>query len=198
MAAKRAVEAIIKLTENSACSSELNATGALPLNELKEQESELPDVIKKAHITVNVGENDHIPRKLAATVTIEPKGTEQTEVELEITLSKVNEKQTIKAPAGAEPIEKLFGKLGINPLELLGLLEGGGSGGGLGNLLEGLGGESGGSSSEGGPSAGIGGKIEEKLEEAELPSAEASKEFTECLDKSESAADVQKCATLME
>ncbi len=189
---KSAVEAIIKLTENSACASELEATGALPLDELKEQESELPNVIKKSHITVNIGEDDHIPRKIAATMTIEPKGSsERTEVEFELTLSKVNEKQTIKGPAGAEPIEKLFDKLGINPLELLGLLEGGGSGGGLGNLLEGIGGESG-SSGE------LGSKIEEGLEEAELPSVGESKEFTQCLDKAESAADVQKCATLME
>ncbi len=188
-----AVEAIIKLTENSACGSELNATGALPLGKLKEQESELPNVIKKAHITVNIGEDDHIPRKVAATMTIEPKGTnELTEVEVELTLSKVNEQQTIKAPAGAEPIEKLFSKLGINPLELFGMLEGGGSGG-LGNLLEGITGESGsGSSGE------LGGKIKEGLEEAELPAVEKSKEFTECLGKAESAADVQKCATLME
>jgi hypothetical protein len=189
---KSAVEAIIKLTENSACASELEATGALPLDELKEQESELPNVIKKSHITVNIGEDDHIPRKIAATMTIEPKdSSERTEVEFELTLSKVNEKQTIKGPAGAEPIEKLFDKLGINPLELLGLLEGGGSGGGLGDLLEGIGGESG-SSGE------LGSKIEEGLEEAELPSVEESKEFTQCLDKAESAADVQKCATLME
>lgn len=194
---KHAVEAIIKLAENSACSSELDATGALPLDELKAEQSELTDAIKKSHITVNIGEDDHIPRKVDATMTIEPKGTgEPVEVEVEFTLSKVNEQQTIKGPAGAEPIEKLFDKLGINPLKLLGLLEGGGSGG-LGGLLEGIGGESGGSS-EGGSSGELGSKIEEGLEEAELPSVEGSKEFTECLHKAESAADVQKCATLME
>lgn len=198
---KSAVEAIIKLSETPACSSELDATGAVPLDELKELSPELTDTIKKAHITVNIGEDDHIPRKVAATMTIEPKGSdEKTEVELEFTLSKVNEKQTIKAPAGAEPIEKLFDKLGINPLELFSLLEGGGSSGGLGELLEGIGGESGGSS-EGG-SGGLGSElkeqVEEGLEEAELPSVEESKKFTQCLDKAESAADVQKCATLME
>jgi hypothetical protein len=120
-------------------------------------------------------------------MTITPKDTGETaEVEFEFTLSKVNEKQTIKAPAGAEPIEKLFGKLGINPLELLGAMEGGS--GGLGSLLEGIGGESSGSSSGSGSSA----------EELELPSVDDSKEFTECLGNAESAADVQKCATLME
>jgi hypothetical protein len=188
---KKAVEAVIKLSENSACSAELNATGALPLDQLKEQESELTDTIKEAHVTVNIGEEDHIPRKVTADLTIEPKGsTESAEVELEFTLSKVNEKQTIKAPAGAEPIEKLFSKLGVNPFELLGMLEGGGSSG-LGSLLEGIsgaGGSSGGESSGGGASA----------KELGLPSVEGSKEFTECLQKAESASDVQKCATLME
>jgi hypothetical protein len=188
---KKAVEAVIKLSETPACSSELEATGALPLDKLKSQESELGETIKKAHVTVNVGENDHIPRKVVATMTIEPKHSNETsEVEIEFTLSKVNEKQTIKAPAGAEPIEKLFSKLGVNPFELLGMFEGGG--GGLGSLLEGITGES-----EGG-SGDLRGQIEEGLEEAELPSVENSKEFTECLQKAESAADVQKCAPLME
>jgi hypothetical protein len=183
---KTAIEAVIKLAETPACSSELDATGALPLDELKEQESELTDAVKKAHITVNIGEDDHIPRKIAAEMTIVPKGSGETvEVEFELTLSKVNEKQTIKAPAGAKPIEKLFEQLGINPLELLGVFEGGGSGG-LGSLLEGIGGGTGGSSSGGG------------AKELELPSVEDSKEFTECLENAESAADVQKCASLME
>jgi hypothetical protein len=187
---KSAVEAIINLSETPACSSELDAAGALPLDELKAEQSELTDAIKKAHVTINIGEDDHIPRKIDAEMTIEPKGSgEKVEVEFEMTLSKVNEKQTIKAPAGAESIEKLFEQLGVNPFELLGMMEGGG--GDLGGLLEGItGGE--GSSGE------LGGQIEEGLEEAELPSVESSKEFTECLQKAESAADVQKCATLME
>ncbi len=190
---KTAVEAVIKLAESPACSSELDAAGALPLGELKSQQSELTDAIKKAHITVNIGEDDHIPRKIEAEMTIEPKGSnEKVDVEFEITLSGVNEKQTIKAPAGAESIEKLFEQLGVNPLELLGTLQGGG-GEGLGGLLEGIDG-----SSESAESPDIGKEIEKNLEEAELPSVEQSKEFTKCLDNAESAADVQKCAQLME
>ncbi len=178
---KSAVEAVVKLMETPACSSELEAAGPLPLGELKKQESVLTEAIKKAHIEIYVGESDHIIRKVAGELTVEPKGAgEKVEVEFDFSLGKVNEKQTITAPAGAESIEKLFGELGINPLELLGGLQGGGSGG-LGGLLEGLGGES-------SPNA----------EELELPSAETSKKFTECLDEAESAADVQKCASLME
>lgn len=187
---KNAVEAIIKLSETPACSSQLEATGLAPVEELKAEQDELTDAIKDAHITLNVGEDDHIPRKVAAEMTIEPKsGGDKVELEFEITLSKVNEKQTIKAPAGAESIEQLFEKLGVNPFELLGLFEGGGSEG-LGGLLEGI------TSGEG--ASELEGQIEEGLEEAELPSVEDSKEFTECLGNAESAADVQKCATLME
>jgi hypothetical protein len=187
---KNAVEAIIKLSESPACSSELEATGALPLDELKAEKAELTEAIKDAQITMNVGEDDHIPRKVAAEMTIEPKGSgEKVEVEFELTLSKVNEKQTIKAPAGAESIEGLFEQLGVNPFELLGMLEGGG-GTDLGGLLEGI------TSGEG--SSELEGQVEEGLEEAGVPSVEESKEFAECLQNAESAADVQKCATLME
>jgi hypothetical protein len=190
---KSAVEAVVKLIETPACSSELEAAGPLPLDELKKQEGELTDAIKKAHVEVYVGESDHIVRKVVADLSVEPKESkgEKTDVSVDFTLGKVNEQQTIKGPAGAEPIEKLLNELGINPLELLGMTEGGG--GGLGSLLEGITGEIGGSSGEGSS-----GSIEKSLEEAELPSVENSKEFTECLSEAESAADVQKCATLME
>jgi hypothetical protein len=186
---KGAFDALIKLTETPACSSELEAAGPLPLDQLKEQESKLTGAIKKAHVEIYVGEDDHIVRKVAAELTVEPKGSgEKVEVEFEFTLGKVNEKQTIKAPPSAEPLEKLFGELGINPNEILGLISG--EGGGLGSLLGGITGEGGGSSSGGGES-GSGSEIE-------LPSVEASKEFTECLQEAESAADVQKCTPLME
>jgi hypothetical protein len=190
---KSAVEAVVKLIETPACSSELEAAGSLPLDELKKQEGVLTDAIKKAHVEVYVGESDHIVRKVVADLSVEPKESkgEKVDVSLDFTLGKVNEKQTIKAPAGAESIEKLLNELGVNPLELLGMTEGGGAG--LGSLLEGITGELGGSSGEGSS-----GSIEKSLEEAELPSVENSKEFTECLTEAESAADVQKCATLME
>jgi hypothetical protein len=187
---KGAVEAIIKLSETPACSAELELAGQAPLEELKEQAGELTSGLKKSHVEIYVGESDHIIRKVAAELSVEPKGSgEKVEVEFEFTLGKVNEKQTIKAPAGAEPLEKLFGELGINPNQILGLISGG-EGEGLGSLLEGITGE-GGKSSSGGGESGSGSEIE-------IPSVENSKEFTECLQEAESASDVQKCATLME
>jgi hypothetical protein len=197
---ENAVDAIIKLSESPACSSELQDAGPLPLDELKEQSSELTDAIKKAHIEVFVGEDDHIVRKVAADLAVEPKGTgEKADVEFELSLGKVNEKVSIKAPSGAEPIEKLFGELGVNPLELLGMMEGGGGTEGLGSLLEGITGES--SSTGGGETSGGGNptkELEELGEEIEIPSVEDSKEFTECLEQAKNAADIQKCSSLME
>jgi hypothetical protein len=186
---KKAVDALIKLSETPACAAELEAAGTQPLDELKAEQGELTDAIKKAHVELYVGEDDHIVRKVVAELTVEPKGSgEKSEVEFELTLGKVNEKQSIKAPAGAEPLENLFSELGINPNQILGLISGGGSEG-LGSLLEGITG--GGESSSGGGEG-------SSLEELELPSAEGAKEFTECLQEAKSAADVQKCASLVE
>jgi hypothetical protein len=184
---KGAVDAIIQLAETPACSSQLEAAGPLPLDELKAMEGEITGAIKKAHADIYVGEDDHIVRKVAAAMTVEPKGTsEKVEIEFDFTLGEVNEQQTIKAPANAEPLEKLFGQLGINPLELLGMMEGGGTED-IGGLLEGV---TGGEVSSGGGA--------ESAENIELPSAGQSKEFTECLAEAKSASDVQECATLME
>jgi hypothetical protein len=192
---KSAVDAVIKLAETPACSAELKAAGSLPLNQLKEKEGELTGAIKKAHAEIYVGESDHIIRKVAAELTIEPKGSgEKVEVELELTLGKVNEKQTIKAPAHAEPLEKLFGALGINPNEILGLMSGEGGEAGLSGLLEGLVGGNGGEGSSGNSAMEEAeGLVEKATGEGAIP-----KEFTECLQESKSATDVQKCTKLME
>jgi hypothetical protein len=192
---KSAVDAIIRLLETPACTAELEAAGPLPLKELKEQAGEITGAVKKAHADIYVGEDDHIIRKVDAELTVEPKGTgEKAEIELEFTLGKVNEKQTIKAPANAEPLEKLFGELGVNPLELLGMMEGGGSND-LGGLIEGITGAVNGAGSS---SSGGGSSTDKKLEELELPTTGESKEFTECLSEAKSASDVQECASLME
>lgn len=188
---KGAVDAIIRLAETPACASQLEAAGPVPFDELKALKGEITGAIKKAHADIYVGEDDHIVRKVAADLTIEPKGSgEKAEIEFDFTLGGVNEQQTIKAPANAEPLEKLFGQLGINPLELLGMMQGGGTED-LGGLIEGItGAVDGGSSSAN--------SRDEKLEELEVPTTGQSKEFTECLSEAKSAADVQECATLME
>jgi hypothetical protein len=192
---KGAVDAIIRLAETPACSSELEAAGPFPVEELKKLKGEITGAVKKAHADIYVGEDDHIVRKVAADLTIEPAGSGETaEIEFDFTLGHVNEQQTIKAPPNAEPLEKLFGQLGINPLELLGMMQGGGTED-LGGLLEGITGAIGGEEAN---SVELPPNTDEKLEELELPTTGESKEFTECLSKAKSASDVQECASLME
>lgn len=174
-----AIDAIIKLTENPACSSQLEAAGPLPLSELESVKGEISTAVKKAHADVYVGDDDII-RKIAAELTIEPKGSsgEKVEIEFELSLGGVNEEQEISAPANAKPLEGLFKELGVNPLELL---EGASSGGGIGSLLEGV---TGGESSSGGSSAGGSGG-----------GAAGQQAYLECLQGAETPADLQKCAS---
>ncbi len=177
-----AVDAIIKLTKNPACSAQLEAAGPLPLDELESAKGELESAIKKAQVDVYVGDDDII-RKIAAELTIEPKDSskEKVEVDFVLSLGAVNEEQEIKAPANAKPLEGLFQELGVNPLDLL---EGFSSGDGLGGLLEGLTegkGSSSGGSSGGGSSSGGGGSGSNTIE---------------CFEKARTPADLQKCANL--
>jgi len=186
------VDALIELTENPACSSQLEAAGPLPLDELEEAKGELSKAIKQAHVDLYVGDDD-IVRKVDAELTIAPPGAEdeKVELEMELTLSGVNEEQSFEEPSQTKPLEDLFKQLDVNPLELLeagqeegieGLLEGliGGSVPGTSSGDSG----SGGSSSGGASADGAG-------------SAAAQKEYVECLQETESPADLQKCASLL-
>ncbi|HVD37617.1 MAG TPA: hypothetical protein VNC15_02160, partial [Solirubrobacterales bacterium] len=131
-----AINAVIQLTEDPACSSQLEAAGPLPVGELEEAKGELTKAIKKSHVEIAVGDDD-IVRKFAMELTVEPpeaKG-EKVELEMDLTLSGVNEEQSFEKPSNAKPLEALFKQLGVNPLELL---EGAGSSEGLGGLLEGI------------------------------------------------------------
>jgi hypothetical protein len=144
-----AVEAAIELSENPACSEQLNAAGSLPSKaQLEKSKGELESSVKSAHVDLYVGD-DHIVRRISVQATIEPskgKGTEKVEsveLDFDLKLTGVNEEQTIEAPKTSKPLSALFVKLGINPLELLGLLQGSPKSlegpGGLNSLLERIG-----------------------------------------------------------
>jgi len=179
-----AIDTLIKLTENPACSKQLEAAGPLPISELEEAKGELTSALKKADVEIYVGDDDII-RKLAAEMTIQPQGSdEKVDVDFELSLSGVNEEQEISAPADAKPLEGLFQKLGVNPLELL---ESASSGEGLGDLLEGVTDGSGlGGSSGGGSSGGSGGG-----------SAGGQQAYLQCLKGAETPADLQQCASMV-
>lgn len=185
-----AIDAIIKLSENPACAAQLEAAGPLPIGELEEAKGEVTSAVKKAHVEVYVGDDDII-RRLVAELTIEPEGSskEKVEVDLDLTLSDVNEEQEISAPADAKPLEGLFRQLDVNPLELL---EAGSSGEGLGDLLEGLtGGDSplGGSSTSSGSGSGSG---------SGSSGGDDQQAYLNCLKGAETPADLQQCAGLIQ
>jgi hypothetical protein len=173
-----AIDALIKLTEDPACSSQLEAAGPLPLSELEAAKGALSKAIKKSHVEINVGD-DHIVRRFAIELTIEPPETkgEKVELEFEVALNGVNEEQSFSKPSNAKPLEALFKQLGVNPLEFLEQAQSEG----LGGLLEGL---SGGSTGVGSSSGGA--------------SAQAQKEYAQCLGKAQNAAELQKCTSLLE
>ena len=184
-----AVDAIIKLTEDPACSAQLEAAGPLPLDELESAKGELTSAVKQAHAEVYVGE-DEIVRRVVADLTVEPQGTsnEKVEISFDLSLGGVNEEQTISALSDAQPLEGLFRQLGVDPLELLQA----GSGGGLGGLLESVTGEdfpSGGSSGGGGSSSG--GSSGESA-----PDQATQQKFLNCLKGAQTPVDLQKCASL--
>ncbi|HSS42010.1 MAG TPA: hypothetical protein VLK37_05585 [Solirubrobacterales bacterium] len=175
------IDALIQLTEDPACSSQLEAAGPLPLSELEEAKGELSKAVKNAHIDLYVGDDD-IVRKMAVELTIQPPkaGNEKVELEMELSLSEVNEEQSFSAPSDAKPLEALFKDAGINPTEAGKIIEGIFEEGPAG-FLEGLAGGSGIPSFGGGGSGG----------------GAARQEYSECLQGAETPADLQKCANLL-
>ncbi|HET8863168.1 MAG TPA: hypothetical protein VFM94_07960, partial [Solirubrobacterales bacterium] len=138
-----AIDAALEVAESQACRAQLAAAGPLPSQaEIDNAKDEVNSSLESAQVDVYVG-NDDIVRQVSAELTIEPKdrgkGPKRIEIDLDLKLSGVNEEQRIAAPEDAKPLSRLFLKLGVNPIELLGLLQGEGGGEGLGGLLEGLG-----------------------------------------------------------
>lgn len=187
-----AVDTVVKLAEEPACAAQLGASPLPPPSELGKAKGEIDKALKSAHVDVYVGE-DHIVRRVTAQLTIEPpksgEGPESVELELDVSLTGVNEEQKIEAPSGAKPLQDLFLKLGVNPIELLG---GEGGTGGLGSLLEGLGGAGG--SSGGGSSSG--GSAEAEGEGSAGGSA-GQQAYLECIQGAKTPVDLQKCARLL-
>jgi hypothetical protein len=186
-----AIDALVELAEGPACSKQLGAVGALPSKgEVAEAKSEVKGAVKTAHADVYVGDDD-IVRRVSAQLKVEPKrsgsGPKSVEIDLDLTLTEVNEEQEISAPGKARPLNDLFLKLGVNPIELLETLSGEGDGEGIGGLLEGLG-EAGGGSSGGGSSGG-------RSSGSGSSGGGARQAYLNCIAGATSAADVQKCAS---
>jgi hypothetical protein len=174
-----ALDSAFKFAEDPDCAQQLGGVGSLPSSdELDEAKSEVKGAVKTAKVDLYVGD-DNIVRRIAAELKVEPSkssgsGPKSVAIDLDLTLTGVNEDQAISAPKNTKPLSKLFLKLGVNPIELLGLLEGEGEG--LGNLLEAFGGSSSSGSSGSGSSGG------------------GQQAYLKCIGSARTAADLQKCA----
>jgi hypothetical protein len=187
-----ALDQLIKIAENPACSSQFgSAGGQLPsAAELDQAKALLGSAVKSAHVDLYVGD-DNIVRRIALRLTIEPpagtgSGPKEVDLDFDLSLSGVNETQTIEAPSEAKPLNDLFRQLGINPLSLLGnnggldlqgLSGAGGGAGGIGSLLQGINGATGGAGGGSNP-GGI------------------SQAYLNCIQGASTPADLQKCAGL--
>jgi hypothetical protein len=184
-----AIEALMEVVEDPACSQQLSAAGPLPSGAaLEKAKSQVEEAVKEAFVDVYVGD-DHIVRRIVVDATIEPpassakeSGAESVRLEFDLTLTGVNEGQTITAPQHAKPLSDLFLKLGVNPLELAGALSGEG---GLEGLLEGLNGGSSGAGSSTGGSGGGG-------------SAGGQQAYLNCIKEAQTPVDIQKCTGLLQ
>lgn len=136
-------EAFSEMKEDALCSEQLQAVPGFEesLGEIEKSEGGTESTIENAHLVLYVGE-DHIVRRLQAQVSVDPpqgsgpEGADSADFDVDLTLTDVNEPQTISAPKSSKPLSALFIELGINPIELLGVLQGGIGGAGLTNFLE--------------------------------------------------------------
>lgn len=142
-----ALDSLIALTNDPACKSQLSEEGPFSFGaeRLEAIRGTLETAIKSAPVEIDVGDDDII-RKATTELTVEPEeagvGPERIDFDLDFEMTGVNEEQAIVPPSKAKPLNDLFLKLNVNPIELLGLLEGG-EAGDLGNLLGPGGGNSG-------------------------------------------------------
>ena len=129
-----AIDQILKLAENPACSSSLESAGPLPLAPTRRSQGRSRKGAQGRPRRRLRRRRQHRPQGHGRILDRTAEGAgEKVDIELDLTLNGVNEEQEIEAPSGAKPLSGLFQKLGVNPIELL---EGIQSGEGLG--LEGL------------------------------------------------------------
>jgi hypothetical protein len=91
-----------------------------------DQLDQVQSAIQEASVDVYSGKDDRILRRLGLSLAIEPTGVADTstvsrvDIDLSVTLSDVNELQTISAPSDAKPISDLLSEFGLSGLGSLG------------------------------------------------------------------------------
>jgi len=133
--------AINAVTESQACLDLLAAFGPLPSqSEVDRVKGELINSAKNVKTYVYVDKEDNIVREIVLRGQIEPKSGNPKRInfDFQLSLEEINKEQDISAPEDAEPLSGLFIKLGVSPIEVLGLLQRGVRDG-VGELFEQLG-----------------------------------------------------------
>jgi hypothetical protein len=152
-----------------------NAGSAAPQVDTK-QLDELTSIVESADFDIFTGTDDKLLRKFEANIELAPQADtpgapSSVTADLAITLSDVNQAQTISAPSSAEPLAGLLEQLGVDPGQLGGALRGG-----LGN---------------GGAPPQTGGATTP-------PSGGASQAYLQCLSQAVGQEAVQQCAELLQ
>jgi hypothetical protein len=140
------------------------------------QLDQLTSVIKSAEFDIYSGESDNLLRKLDASLDLEPPaGTagapDSVTLELSLTISDVNEPQTISAPSGAQPLANLLQQFGIDPSQLGGALRGG---------------------------LGADGALPQSGGSQTAPSGGASQAYLQCLQQAQGEAAITECSQLLQ
>jgi hypothetical protein len=135
------------------------------------QLDQLEETVESAEVDVYTGVDDRRLRRLSASFDLAPApdtpgAPDSVAVDLVVTLSELDQEQTIEAPADAQPLRSLLEQLGIDPESI----------GGKGALRGGLGGLP----QAGGPPA--------------EPSDDASAAYLQCLQRARGPEAVQACA----
>jgi hypothetical protein len=140
------------------------------------QLDQLTSIIKSAEFDIYSGESDNLLRKIDANLELTPPaGTAgapgSVALEVSLTISDVNEPQTISAPSGAQPLANLLQQFGIDPSQLGGALRGG---------------------------LGAGGALPQSGGSQTAPSGGASQAYLQCLQQAQGEAAVTECAQLLQ
>jgi hypothetical protein len=148
-----------------------NAVGNVDTDQL----NRLNDVIQSGDIDVFSGEEDKLLRRFQVGVDLKPpEGTpgapDSLTIDFQLNLATVNQPQTIRPPANAQPLQNLFDKLGISPGQLGKSLRGG---------------------------LGTSGALPESGGSTTAPSPSATQAYQQCLSQASGSAELQKCADLL-
>ena len=140
------------------------------------QLDQLTSVIDSADFDIYSGESDNLLRKLEADLELTPPtGTtgapDSVTLQLTLTISDVNEPQTISAPSEAQPLADLLQQLGIDPGQLGGALRGG---------------------------LGAAGALPQAGGSQAAPSGGASQAYLQCLQQAQGEDALSECAELLQ